>query len=416
MAWAALADLDAGPAGTETWRRMVVLRRVAYLRVIGDGEVMASLADPGIQAAYVSAARAVLRAVAPAGEDQRRDSLLQALTTALDGVAPPVGGMELRDGGGAEFTPSTWTITLGRNGLAVGASAVQQAVLAGVLYHEARHAEQAFRSACRLARDHKQEPEDKLTLMVLAKMKLPLAVAAAAASKATVAVPGDADTQDAKWLASYLNKTNDELQYQAARASGFFFDAERFETTAISDLIALAGPVRTSFQAAITREVTSLQALVTEAPQDFTTARQAWEEKKSAYGKAVVDAHNSISTGFALIKAYRNIPEEADAHSLGWQIETAYLDGVNPQNRYEAARTAGTDLFAKTDRLQDALLEALAPEDFELVHFDEQIQPRGDALDTYVTALDTATLANWQTVLHDYHAAIHSLAFSRDNI
>jgi hypothetical protein len=377
---------------------------------------MASLADAGIQTAYVSAARAVLQAAVPAGEDQRGDGLLQALNTSLGDVAPPLVGIGLRDGGGAEFTPSTWTITLGRKGIAVGASAVEQAVLAGVLYHEARHAEQAFRSACRLVREHKQQSEETLTGIVAAKMKLPFAIANAAASKATVAVPGDVDTQDVKWLASYLNKTNDELQYQAARASKFFFDAEEVETKAISDLIALADPVRTSFQAAIAGQVISLQALVTTPPQDFATARQAWVKKKSAYGKAVSDAHNNIVAGFALIKAYRNIPEEADAHTLGWQIETAYLGGINPQNRYEAARTAGTDLFAKTDGLQDALLEALAPEDFEMFHFGDQIQPRGDALSTYVTALDTATLANWQAVLHAYHAAIHSLAFSRDNI
>jgi hypothetical protein len=325
--------------------------------------------------------------------------------------------LNLRDGGGAEFTPHDWSITLGRKGLMHGSTQVEQAVLAGTLYHEARHIEQAFRSACKLVRnDGGKTDEDQMRVRTVGALKIPLDIATMAVQTArgTPSPGGAADQQDATWLGSYLDKTNDRLQHEAALASGYFFRAERKYIEAFTDLIAIAGSVRQAIQNAIARGQTTRVALVTANPQDYADAKARLEQTSLGNSTKFLDAYQQIQLGFAAIKLYRRIPEEADAHDLGWRIETAYLGGNNPAQTYDAALTAGQTLFERKNLIVTVLDEA-TEEDPEIFAMTADRAVR-DQLAPYPADLDPGALGQWQATVGAFVSAFHSLAFSRDNM
>jgi hypothetical protein len=401
---AAVAHLVAGRGVRRPWPPVV--------------QRMTGLAQEVSVADYVAAARSVLED-ATAG-DQVEDvaaRLMAIINQALEQLGVPrVDDWAVVEVGGTEFQTNGWKINLASSSVAdaisPGADPLKtQAALVGGIYHEARHAEQAFRGARLWVRDNKGVPRapDALAAALMTAMQIPLHVARAAIASEGASVP--VEGEDREWLTSHGKKEHDELQRQARFADRGFFEVKGAWQGAVGPAIDQAENLAARLGAIEAGEHTLDEYRQSEV---FRSEREAVAGALAGYNDFMMTSRAKMREAKSLILRYRRIPEEKDAHLLQWRVENLYYGGDPPPAFAQADITRGENLLSLVQELVDTSREVVEPDDFEML---EGKEARADAaLLRNDIAAKLGAVAGWKDTLAAYYDARHHDIYAPTNI
>lgn len=306
-------------------------RRQGVAQRVGNG-----LAEPEAMAKYALPLAESLQKAAPANRVALLRDAINA-TLAAAGV-PPVAIKMLDHGGSAEFDEKTWTMGVLKESVESADPGIL-AELVGTVYHEARHAEQFFRVAQQAA-----AASDDTGFY---RLNLPRAVREAAVqSKAEFATLGEPTRKATTEWAESLQNPRAVIDPMEAAGKAM---ADQFELYSKSLQVLLVSVRMLSLQAG----AGDLSA-VGETADILTNHRE--EETGLTRAAKLYKAY---------LVAYRQLPHEADAHGLGWQVEDTFRTGkaqatYNPKH---ASRVPDDDPIwadiAAIDRTLDQLRDLL---------------------------------------------------------
>jgi hypothetical protein len=246
---------------------------------------------------FVSAAKAVEKDWSKLKSTERADQLGDAANAELKRAEVPEVGVVLKDLGQADgnldFGP--WNLNLNDARFKKEAiTAAEMAPVADTVYHESRHAEQWHRMARLEAGQGQKGPQ------IASKLGIKRSVADDAASKPLTG-DGPLTSEAKKWHESvYGTKGNDRNNtLKALKTDG-------------ADLNTKVEAVQAAQKA--------YETLVADPSATPEAKQKALDEWETAYA-----AYEAANTKFdATYKAYRDLPEEADAWALGDRVMTAY--------------------------------------------------------------------------------------------
>ena len=258
--------------------------------------------------------------------------------------------------GEGEFEWQSWTMEAGVKNPT--ADQPNFTTFVGMLYHETRHAEQAYRAAQAgllswQTIKSEMTPQSPATIqMVTKELQVPETVVVDAAKGLNLLK--DNDKEGFEWYEARKSKANDQLQNDVNKAGIPIAEAERVvkqKAQAMHQLVTAIGA--TTF--------TGNDVVVAESLE------KALEKAKKIELKAVDDLFKEAKLYYY---NYRNISYERDAHLLGWQVEDrfAQIKGKG----WEPARTGQPALPEISNQLFQACYAIERLGDFLVLGFDPE--------------------------------------------
>ena len=330
------ADVMGGKAALST-RALVQAKEVPGPRAQGVvvQRAGAGLAEQGINVRYVENLRRNLKALLP---DKRLELIRSSINDALEEAGVPKVTVEDRDVKGfGEFKSDTWSMAIPHSMLASDDDRIL-GELAGLVYHEARHAEQYFRVAQKYASEDNERG-----------LNLPGEIRRNAIdAKGQLAESSEELRQKTAQWAESLKNPRAILDPMDEAERDLSVQVDNYKRS-IGEVIAAASDL----PALLDQGGSYLEPLLSKVAAYRTKARTL------AFCQRVMETW---------MKEYRNMPHERDAHELGWLVEDMFRTGdgrmIAYDRSYENRFPSGDRIWETLARIESGInaLEVLAEE------------------------------------------------------